>query len=460
MSWWRRVNDVLIKEPETWLAYLYGQRLNDLKHLQGAEPRYQGVVLRFLIYVYTLLRRTRMGFSPRISQATYLVYAGTRNQLSALESTVTCLRDKGQSVVVIVPKSLVDDRDSIERQDYQVMSLAISDLFRALTLTATRLLTVIRSVREMSPDLLRKRFNVFLQPHADLIYFDRLLSCAKPKYVIVSNDHNISNRSLLALARNRGCITVYMQHASVSSVFPALNVDYAFLDGMSAYETYLQCEPNQPGSDPRLESRHVILSGQKKALSRRTSSKESAAVGLAVNALDSLRDLGDFVKQMTDQGIKLKVRWHPGLGPKVVENLKSELAPYQVQYSNPRTENVNDFLNNTCALIAGNSSIHLEAALCGVSTFYYEISAADIRDYYGYAKHRLAAPAADVKQLTEMLNDVLKGTVQVDAGAVRYYSSTYGTEWEGREGELVASTLVAIDSGCELPVGVQVLDLD
>lgn len=458
MGWWRRVNDVLNKEPETWLAYLYGQRLNDLKHLQDAEPRYQGVVFRFLIYIYTLLRRTRMRFSPRISPATYLIYAGTRNQLSALESTVSALREKGQSVVVIVPKSLAN-KSSVGNRDYYVMALGVVDLLRVLALTATRLSTVVRLASEISPALLRKRLNVFLQPHADLIYFDRLLSSIKPKYVIVSNDHNISNRSLLALARNRGCITVYMQHASVSSVFPALNVDYAFLDGMSAYETYLQCERNQPDSDPLLESRQVILSGQKKALSRRISSKESAVVGLAVNALDSLRDLGDFVKQMTEQGIKLTVRWHPGLGPKIVESLKLELAPYQVQYSNPRTENVNDFLNNTCALIAGNSSIHLEAALCGVPTFYYEISATDIPDYYGYAKHRLAVPAADVKQLTEMLNDVLKGIMEVDGDAVRYYSSTFGTEWEGREGELVASTLAAIECAGSLPAGVQAITL-
>lgn len=458
MGWWRRVNDVLEKEPETWLAYLYGQRFHDLKHLQDAEPRYQGAALRLLIYIYTLLRKTRLRFSPRISPTKYLVYAGTRNQLGALASTISCLRDKGQSVVLVVPRSL-SGTNGIGNFDHQVISLSVLDFVRVLALTTTRLFTVFHTVKAMSPDLLRKRFDIFLQPHIDLIYFDRLLSCTNPKYVIVSNDHNIPNRSLLALARNRGCKTVYMQHASVSAVFPALNVDYAFLDGKSAYETYLQCERNQPATDSQLEHRQVVLSGQKKALSRHNRSLKPEVVGLAVNALDNLTDLSIFVKKISDYGINLKVRWHPGLSPKLVDSLKSALAPYKVGYSDPCAESVNDFLSSVCALIAGNSSIHLESALCGVPTFYYEISAANKPDYYGYVKHGLAVHATGTAELAEMLTKTVKGEVQVSADAVSYYSSTYETEWEGREGELVANTLVAIESG-ELPAGLQAFRLD
>lgn len=459
MGWWGRVNDVLKKEPETWLAYLYGQRFQDLKHLQDAEPRYQGAVLRFLIYIYTLLRQIRFRFSPRIEPTTFLVYAGTLNQLSALQSTVTSLREKGQSIVMVVPKSLID-RTSCKFGGCQTISLGVFDLFRVLLLTSRRIIAVLRSLNELSPDFTRKRMDVIFRPHIDLIYFDRLLSYAKPKCVIVSNDHNIPNRALLALARNRGCKTVYMQHASVSALFPALSVDYAFLDGKSAYETYLQCEGNQPASDPRLVNRQVILSGQKKTLSRRVISLKPEVAGFAVNSLDNLTDISAFVKQISEHEVSLKVRWHPALSSKIIDNLKSVLAPYQVQYSDPRTEHVSVFLNSIGALIAGNSSIHLESALCGVPTFYYEISETDKPDYYGYVKHGLAIHAVDMQQLVELLDEALKGELQVSVDAVRYYSSTYETEWEGREGELVASTLVAIEAGAGLPVDVQAFRLE
>ena len=450
MGWWRRVNAVLKKEPETWLAYLYGQKFNDLKHLQEAEPRYQGPVLRLLIHIYTLLRQICLHFTPRVEPVTFLVYAGTRNQLSSLETTVASLREMGQSVVLVLPKSLLPN-NAVENKNYQVISLGFFDFFRVLSLTATRLFPVFKSVKALNSELLRKRFDVFLRPHIDLIYFDRLLEYAKPKYVIVSNDHNTPNRSLLALARDRGCKTVYMQHASVSSVFPALNVSYAFLDGMSAYETYSLCEGNQPPANPLLVSRQVVLSGQKKPLLRSKKYRNAELAGLAVNALDNLTDLSQFVQQLTEQNVGLKVRWHPGLGPKNIERLKLELAPYPVHYSDPRAEGVNEFLNSIYALIAGNSSIHLESALCGVPTFYYEISVTDMPDYYGYVKKRLAIHTEDARHLAENLHKAREGSITVNANAVRYYSSTYETEWEGREGALVASALVAVELSGELP---------
>ena len=41
-----------------------------------------------------------------------------------------------------------------------------------------------------------------------------------------------------------------------------------------------------------------------------------------------------------------------------------------------------------------------------------------------------------------------------NSGAVRYYSNTYLTEWDGREGELVAECLKALALGEELPVDI------
>ena len=41
---------------------------------------------------------------------------------------------------------------------------------------------------------------------------------------------------------------------------------------------------------------------------------------------------------------------------------------------------------NVNILVASNSSIHLEAALDGLPTFYYEMSKVLFPDYYGYVK--------------------------------------------------------------------------
>lgn len=50
-------------------------------------------------------------------------------------------------------------------------------------------------------------------------------------------------------------------------------------------------------------------------------------------------------------------------------------------------------------------------------------------------------------ELVEFSRDVENGSRSIDSEAVRYYSATYGTFWEGKEGELVAESLVKLANG-------------
>ena len=110
-------------------------------------------------------------------------------------------------------------------------------------------------------------------------------------------------------------------------------------------------------------------------------------------------------------------------------------------------------MGNIGWLIAGNSSIHLEAAIAGVMPIYYELSPPDHSDYYGYVKHGLTQKAASVPEVLKIIEETQDNHTP-NAGAVRYYSDTYLTEWDGKEGELVAECLKALALGEELPVGV------
>ena len=103
--------------------------------------------------------------------------------------------------------------------------------------------------------------------------------------MITSNDHNVPNRCMLAVAHHLGIKTVYLQHASVSPIFPALRVNYAFLDGQCALDIYRQCEPNQPNTNRNAPLPKVILSGQKKHV-KRSEKSQSTLIGVAFNVLD------------------------------------------------------------------------------------------------------------------------------------------------------------------------------
>ena len=247
--------------------------------------------------------------------------------------------------------------------------------------------------------------------------------------------------------------TVYLQHASVSHLFPALRVDYAFLDGQCALDTYRECENNQPATSRNVPSPKVLMTGQKKHLVR-IDNRQTKAIGIALNTLDDTTTAIQFVTDLINAGQQLRVRWHPGQSERHTQQYLTAFADMpQVQLSNPKTEPVSDFMANICWLVAGNSSIHLEAALAGVTPIYYELTPPDNPDYYGYVRHGLSKHACSTAGIVELV-EAGYGAEGPDAEAVRYYSATYLTEWDCREGELVADILL----GNEVH-GVDVVDL-
>jgi hypothetical protein len=258
---------------------------------------------------------------------------------------------------------------------------------------------------------------------------------------------------MLAVAHHLGIKTVYLQHASVSPLFPALRVNYAFLDGQCALDTYRQCEPNQPSTHRNVPIPGVILSGQKKHL-KRSEKQQVAAIGLALNALDDPEAGISFIKALADEGQDVRLRWHPGQANRDTNQYRTAFANRErVTLSDPGQETISDFMESIAWLIAGNSSIHLEAAVAGVMPIYYELTLPDCSDYYGYVKHGLTQKAASVPEVLKIIEETQDNHTP-NAGAVRYYSDTYLTEWDGREGELVAECLKALAGGDELPVSV------
>lgn len=94
-----------------------------------------------------------------------------------------------------------------------------------------------------------------------------------------------------------------------------------------------------------------------------------------MNALDDAATAIRFVKELANAGQELRVRWHPGMSVLHIQQyLKAFEKIPQVTLSNPKTEPVSDFMASIRWLVAGNSSIHLEAALAGVTPIYYELA--------------------------------------------------------------------------------------
>ncbi|WP_417663656.1 hypothetical protein [Pseudidiomarina donghaiensis] len=447
MSRFSEISKILKEEPEEWLAYLYGQQLDNLSHLKEAKPRFAGVFFRSLAFFYHITRSLFLSFFAKKKnqkKVDFYFYAGSANQANSLTGTAKSL--EGRKAIVRTDSNNTGRLNGANKViTFNQLDVRISDLVISTLLFFTHAPSLYTRLKNSDVDKVNKYFNTFCLSYFYLAVFHRLLNMYQPRYTIVANDHNVDCRCLMAVAKHLRVKTVYMQHASVSNVFPALTVDYAFLDGESALNTYRNCKNNLPNTCNDRNAPKVFLSGQKKLLSvsEQTASKK---VGLAINTLDDLKDVIALVDNLVGENKAISLRWHPGQKANDVTRLK-EL--YQnnssVFLSDPKHQSINGYLAELEYLIAGNSSIHLEAAITGVVPIYYELQPPTIEDYYGYVKNGIAIQATSYQNLSKFLSSGKKPTLSTKS--IQYYSATYGTEWHGKVGELVADILMRLSKG-------------
>ena len=265
--------------------------------------------------------------------------------------------------------------------------------------------------------------------------YRRALRQHRPRAVVFSNDHNDDTRSLLLACQAEGVPTAYVQHASVSTNFPPLGFDLSLLEGQDALDKYRQCGPI---------AGRVALVGMPKAdayLGRRNTAPAVRRVGLACNIHDPLPALTDTLVYLTRElpELTLTLRPHPSdgrdFGP------LRQLLP-GLQWSDARAENVFDFLLRQDALVAADTSTHLEAVMLNVASIYFRFAANPLTDdYYGYAARGLVERADTPAALAETLRRYTQHKPADLYQRANYYNATLGTSDEGHSRERTASIL-------------------
>ncbi|MDB5261401.1 MAG: hypothetical protein JWQ14_682 [Adhaeribacter sp.] len=251
----------------------------------------------------------------------------------------------------------------------------------------------------------------------------------KPKAIIFANDHNTDPRALLLAAQALHIPTIYIQHASVSISFPPLQFSLSLLEGQDAWDKYRQCGPI-PGE--------VKLIGMPKAdkyLVAKNLKTTIHRVGIAANIIDETEPIRELLRILTGRfpDIIFTLRPHPG--DKRNFNFVQEFGP-NVRFSDGKTEPTFHFLQQQDALIAADSSIHLEATMLNILCFYYRFNPTEfIPDYYGYVQQGLVEPVTDVNNLISLLKKFQANRPAVYERA-RYYNAALGTGYEGKSHEL------------------------
>ena len=265
--------------------------------------------------------------------------------------------------------------------------------------------------------------------------YRRALRYYCPRAVVFANDHNDDSRSLLLACQAEGIPTAYVQHASVSTNFPPLSFDLSLLEGQDALIKYQQCGP---------VGGRVELVGMPKAdtfLRERNTASAVRRVAVACNLLDELPALIETLSTLLQElpVLHFTLRPHP--------NDRRDFIPLrralpQLTWSDPHKENIFEFLQQHDALIAADTSTHLEAVLLNIASIYYRFSPSpSLADYYGYAAHGLSEWAHSLPELVTMLHQLASVKSQDLYQRAAYYNATLGTAYEGKSRTLALQLL-------------------
>ena len=115
---------------------------------------------------------------------------------------------------------------------------------------------------------------------------------------------------------------------------------------------------------------------------------------------------------------------------------------------------VSQYLASLRCLIAGNSSIHLESAICSCPSIYFELKSQFSSDYYGFVRKNICLSSSSKSSLLAILLDIFSPNYcfSPNIESIQYYSASFGTKWQGKESQLVSSLIQQLSVGKDLPI--------
>lgn len=189
---------------------------------------------------------------------------------------------------------------------------------------------------------------------------DKLLKTNKNiKRVVFANDHNVHNRLFLNSCKKMNIKTYYLQHASITDKFPPLSFDYSFLFGEKDFHKYRSIgEVNgyvELVGSPKFDSLYKIRKGEVNNIQ---------TIGIAYNILDEIKKIKELIDHfLINTSFQIVIRPHPG------DPRRLDIQNQRISWSIPNKSSMCKFLKNIDVLLAGDSSIHLEALYTNTKSY-------------------------------------------------------------------------------------------
>ena len=379
-----------------------------------------GVLDFFLKFFYFLLRGNKR-FPVKDRNKTRVIFYGySRNNRLTLEPII---KEMGEENVM----SFVYQKTF---PNWKLYWYALPHLFE--------LIRVIRNANKEQRVVLKMFFPKFWRLYGCPRVINEMLDLYNPKVVVMANDHQEFNRCLMMMCKERGIDTIYVQHASAGTQFPPLQFSYSLLDGKDAFNKYKAI-----GS---LEGNIYLMGGVRFDVIKSSYYKkpEKFVIGVAINVVDN----PEKVKQTCKALLNLKVndgnpivllRPHPMMQEK---EWISWCENNGVAFSSPQKETSFEFIGKSSLIIANQSSIHLDTAMCHKQSIIYNMSNRPAEDIYLYKKNGLAKEVLNFEEIQSFINNLSSEDRGVES--VQYFNCSYECPYEGNVSKMITHLINGI----------------
>lgn len=369
-------------------------------------------------------------FRGNLAAKDVFVFAETVNQHVSLQPIVDALGERCRYVQVAHFEDSKGEGDLIERN----FELTLLDWTRALVKSAFLFPHILQESRRYEGGLRQFYVRQLFRSCGYWFWLKALLRQSPSRWVLTANDHNPWNRMLYALARRDGRRTAYVQHASISDIFPPLNFDVAFLDGQVSMDIYQHIAGQ---STSAANTGVVCLCGTQKQVGCLKGEAMSEVVGVATSSLTDLEVALGLINGLLKDGWQIVLRSHPTESPdriRVHQDWASAMPGLQFQKG---TVPLPTFLADVGMVLAGDSGVLLEAAVAGRGAVYAQmLSGRGFNDYYGFVQNGIAFALDASDHLGAQLRDWKTYMSSREyARCISRYSASFGTEWYGHEGQ-------------------------
>lgn len=367
--------------------------------------------------IYWLLNLKGHIISRRKTCSKIIAFVATGNQYNAIKPVMQELEEG----CMVGP--------DIEKPDVKSYHLLSAYLLSALYLPI--LVYRYTQATEYQRRSIRKCFHNYLLTYGYFVVACKRLQEADPSLLLISNDHVFWTCGMAKAAQELDIPVAYMQHASVTSDFPPLTYDYAFLNGRDALEKYREAGISSDTT--------VFLTGipkfDKYADNVNTASLVQS-LGVCTNRLDSIELVRDAARELSTKNEELDIFLRPHPADERRRSWIKLAKENGFGFSDSRKEESFQFLSRVDAIIAGASGIHLEACLMNVTPVFFDFGNIG-SDRYGFVERGLAKEARNTRELVSIVKELVREKPDIRIKA-KPFCESIDTDYDGRSRILVS----------------------